>query len=225
MIKDLTPTTIVLREPEPHLVDVPIWGHALIDFIAPRYLLEADQIVSSMYGTGNRTGKKKLYQLSKWDFLKRYELYCKEQEKPIIAYTLSNRGMRKTTQLEPVVTLDKAQEYIIANDYIFMNESALENVKLYRESTLLIGEVTIQGNRLGLWCPRHTEETRIKSLVYELTPFDGLIVIIPNKKIMQHYREELEKVNYSKLIVYTTDKELDKTWIIRDNIFEEITYE
>lgn len=222
MIRNLEPKEIILREPTSYVADLPIWGKQIIDFITPRYLLDADQIVSSLYGRGNRTGKKKLYQLSSWDFLKRYEIYCIGEKTPIIAYTLGTRGMRLTGKLAPVVSLEKAQEYIIANDYIFSNQHRVGKNKLYQDSTLLIGEVYIDKYRLGLWCPRNEEENRIKSLAFELTPYKGLITIAPNKKCMSSYHEQIKSLNINKPIYFTNDLELEKLWYSEDEILKEL---
>lgn len=222
MIFDLTPIEIILREPSPHMPDLPIWGQEILDFVAPRYLLEAEQVTTSLYGRGNRTGKKKLYQLSKADFLKRYELYCEERERPVIGYALGNRGMRITRKLAPEITMDKMQEYIIANEFIFINDHKLDKRKLAGKSTLIIGEVSIKHERLGLWCPRNESESRIKSLAFEATPYKGLIVIAPNQSLMLEYFNQLKNININKPIYYTSDSNLETLWHNEDGILSEL---
>ena len=100
-------------------------------------------------------------------YLSRYELYCEDQEKPIIGYSLTEEGVRVVRRYSiPVLSINKAQEYIIANEFLFMQGHLLDGWKLLNGYQLLIGEIQIDNLRYGLWAPRE-EETRIKSLLME----------------------------------------------------------
>lgn len=217
MLFGLEPSELIIREPLQYIRELPPWGRQIVDFVGQRVLLEAKQITQSLFGSGNRTGMKKLFELSQADFLTRYELFCLGQEKPIIAYSLGLNGMRATKRVIPQITINKVQEYIIANEFIFTYENELDGFRFYLENNLLIGEFIIENNRFAIWAPRESEH-RIKSLQIETSSHDGVMVIAPNIKQMRTYSEILQRLNLNKPLYFTTDMGLDRIWQIQDEL-------
>ncbi len=208
MLNDYKAIEIIKRKPEPYTSDLPKWGRPILELVGKHYFLEAEQITDNLFGSGNRTGKKKLFELSQKDFLTRYEIYCKDKEVPIIGYTLSENGARVTRYIPPRISLNRALEYIIANEFFFMRGHLLDGWKLLSGSQLLIGELLIDGQKFGLWAPRE-EDTRIKSLLTETMGLQGLIVIAPSELTLTIISTRLEALNLNKPIYYTIDSELE----------------
>ncbi len=208
MINGCEPIKMIQKEPEPYIYELPKWGRPIIEFVGKHYFLEVDQIVNSLFGSGNRTGRKKLNELAQKDFLVRYEIYCKDKEIPIIGYSLSENGARVTRYLPPKLSINRAQEYIIANEFFFMRGHLLDAWKLLSGFQLLIAEILIEGQRFGLWAPRE-DDTRMKSLLTETMGLQGLIVIAPAEESITLLSYKLEALSLNKPIYYTTDDDLE----------------
>jgi len=221
MLFGTQPTEIIIREPDPYMAELPYWGRSIVQFVGDRLFLEADQIIHTLFGSGNRTGKRKLYELSKMDFLTRYELYCLDQEKPIIAYSLGTRGMRVTRRLAPVVSINRAQEYIVVNEFLFTHQHTLDKYKLYHEKSLLTAEFTIDNNRLAIWAPRE-DEHRLKSLITETSLHNALVTITPTRQSMERYAKLLVNLNLNKPLYFAYDNRLEIIWQMVDGVLEQL---
>lgn len=219
MLYNQTPLELIKREPEPFVSDLPKWGRPILEFVGKHYFLEADQIVNSLFGSGNRTGRKKLVELFKKDFLSRYEIYCEAQEVPIIGYSLGETGVRVTRYLAPKLSINRAQEYIIANEFFFMRGHLLDAWTLYNSPQLLVGEIYLSKQRYGIWAPRE-EDTRIKSLLMETAGMQGIVAITPNLTIMKVLADKMEKLNLNKPIYYTSDNDLETLWYKEDGFLK-----
>jgi hypothetical protein len=191
---------------------LPEWGGAILEYIGPRIMLEADQIIPNFFSSGNRTGRKKLFQLSQAGYLKRHELSTSREH--FIAYTLGKEGMRHTHYMAPEVDIFKAQELIVANQFCIDNE--IEEFRFQVSRGLLIGKVMYREHEFSLWCPRK-QETRFKSLRTELPlSSHGLIIVAPDLKIICHIAENLKNLYVP--VYFAVDKMLDTFWTIEDNV-------
>ena len=211
MIYNSEPIKLVNVEPENpiHSTPLPKWGRPILELLGKHYFLEVNQLNDSIFGSGNRTGRKKFVELFQMGYLSRYELYCEDQEKPIIGYSLTEEGVRVVRRYSiPVLSINKAQEYIIANEFLFMQGHLLDGWKLLNGYQLLIGEIQIDNLRYGLWAPRE-EETRIKSLLMETQGLQGLVVIVPKEHMIMPIVRRLEGLPLTKPAFYTTDDNLE----------------
>lgn len=178
MLFDTEPEEINIIEAAQYKKPLPEWAEPILDYVARRVLVSADNINQACFSSGNRTGRKKLVQLALGGYLKRYEISaCKNH---FIAYSLGMEGMRHTRVMAPQVDIVQAQELIIANEFCRANH--IEKFTLWTTKSLLIGQVEIKGSIYSLWCPRQTElPRRIKSLHNELPlNSEGLLVVAPN---------------------------------------------
>ena len=208
MINNYNVIEMIKRDPEPYENELPKWGKPILEFVGKHYFLEADQIIQNLFGSGNRNARKKLFELSQKDYLVRYELFCEDKETPILGYALSEKGAKITRYIPPRLSINRAQEYIIANEFYFMRGHLLDGWKLLSGSQLIIAELLIEGQKFGLWPPRE-EDTRIKSLLTESMGLQGLIVIAPSELILTIISTRLEALNLNKPIYYTIDSELE----------------
>jgi hypothetical protein len=171
-------TNLDIIKPEPYRQPLPEWGEAVLDYVGRRIMLEVDQITPHFWSSGNRSARKKLYYLSKYRYLKRYQLY--NSERHFIAYTLDIEGMRYTNYYAPEINLKKAQELIIANEFCVKNN--VTDFRFRLTNSLTIGEVKIKEKQYTLWCPRESDK-RLKSLQTEIpVSSKGLIIVSPRLK-------------------------------------------
>lgn len=208
MINNYNVIEMIKRDPEPYENELPKWGRPILEFVGKHYFLEADQIIQNLFGSGNRNARKKLFELSQKDYLVRYELFCEDKEAPIIGYSLSEKGARVTRYIPPRLSINRAQEYIIANEFYFMRGHLLDGWKLLSGSQLLIAELLIEGQKFGLWPPRE-EDTRIKSLLTESMGLQGIIIIAPDETALTIISARVEALKLNKPIYYTIDSELE----------------
>lgn len=178
MIFNIDVTNLDIVEPEPYRQALPEWGDAVLEFVGCRIMVDVDQITSRFWRSGNRSARKKLYDLSRYRYLRRYHLY--NSERRFIAYTLGIEGMRRTKYYAPVIGLKKAEEIIIANQFCARND--ITEFRFRLNNSLSIGEVKLKNERYTLWCPREPEK-RIKSLHTEIPVSSrGLIIVAPRLK-------------------------------------------
>lgn len=178
MLHSVEPTEFRISEPPIYRSPMPEWAPKILDYVAPRQLVEVNNITKACFSSGNRTGRKKLMQLTKGGYLTRYEISTSERH--FIAYSLGLEGMRYTRRIAPEVDMIKAQELIIANHFCAINQ--IPKFSFNVNSGMLIGKVDIGGQNYSLWCPRIPEKPkRVKSLQNELPlSSQGLVVIAPN---------------------------------------------
>lgn len=193
---------------------LPEWGKPILEYVGPRIMLEADQIIPNFFSSGNRTGRKKLFQLSQSGYLKRHELSTSERH--YIAYTLGIEGMRQARYIAPEVNILKAQELIIANQFCKVNQ--IEEFRFRVEKGLLIGEVILEDNKFSLWCPR-IPEARLKSLKTEISlSSHGLIIVAPNLKHICKIIEGLKNLYIPVYMYFVVDNMLNAFWTIEDDV-------
>jgi len=167
---------------------LPPWGEPIINYLRDRILVSADQLNRLFWSKGSRKGKKKLYELSRYGYLLRYEIETSQEHQ--IAYTLGPEGMKLTKRIIPDLGIRKAQEILIANKFIDAN--GISDFNLWVGKTLLIGDVVIDGNKYALWCPIG-EEVRTASLNTEVgVSYAGLIVVAPTLKFVYDYNRKLK---------------------------------
>jgi len=195
---------------------LPQWGEDIVDFLAPRIMMEADQIIPFFFSSGNRKGRKKLFELSRIGYLKRYEISTSESF--FIAYTQGYEGMRRTRILVPEINIIKAQELIIANAFCITNN--ISKFRFWVDKGLLIGEVTVNGEKYSLWCPRQPE-SRITSLKAEISlSSHGLIVVAPTLRFIYSIAKELKDLNLP--IYFTTDNLLGEFMYLAEGVLTPI---
>ncbi len=194
-----------------YLAPLPEWGKPILDFIAPRILVEVNDI--TCFPSRSRHNRKRLVQLAQNGFLKRFELTT--AEKPVIAYSLGDQGIRETKIIVPTLfSLDKAQELIIANKFILFHN--ITEFRLWVSRGLLIGEITLESKRFSLWCPRKPE-TRLKSLRKEIPlGINGLIVLAPNLKHVYPLATQLSDIRLP--IYFVVDSALKRFMRLEDGI-------
>ncbi len=194
-----------------HLALLPEWGKPILDFIAPRILVEVKDI--NCFPSRSRHNRKRLVQLTQNGFLKRFELTTKE--KPIIAYSLGKQGIRETKIITPTLfDLNKAQELIVANKFILFHN--ITEFHLWVNKGLLIGEIKLEDKRFSLWCPRQPE-TRLKSLRKEIPlGVNGLIVLAPNLKHVYPLATQLSDIRLP--IYFVVDSALKRFMRLEDGI-------
>ena len=172
-----------------YLASLPEWGKPILDFIAPRILVEVADI--ACFPSKSRHNRKRLVQLAQNGYLKRFELIT--EKKPIVAYSLGSQGVRATKIITPnCFSLIKAQELMMANKFILLHN--ITEFRLWVTKGLLIGEITLEDKRFALWCPREPE-TRLKSLRKEIPlGVSGLIVLAPNLKYVYPIATQLSDI-------------------------------
>jgi|LSQX01.1.fsa_nt_gb hypothetical protein len=167
---------------------LPEWGIPIIKYVSEHILVTANQLNKIFWPKGSRKGKKQLFNLARCGHLMRYEIETSKEYE--VAYTLGPEGIRLARRIIPDVNIQKAQELLVANEFLHTNK--IYDFNLWVGKSLLIGDLTLDKDRYALWCPVGNE-TRTSSLKTEVgLKYQGLIVVAPTLKYVYDYIRKID---------------------------------